>query len=177
MITHYRIADGDRWVEFDGELLASATSDDGKAQRWTVFELYRTNTDRYVLHKVGRSVVYHAANSSCTRQAEQIRALALLHRDMEVESHTSVEDAIERLPCRTCTPVDIYEEHDPELEVLAERDRHSVVVSGTARGIVDSLYGKDANDTLFLTRVAERLIRSASLRDEGLRQAWEVQAL
>lgn len=191
MSSEFRIPDGDREVTFTGELLASATSDDGKAQRWTIFELYRTDAGRYVLHKVGRSVVYHTAESRCTRQAEPITVGQLLERDDEqaershdwrlrgLEAVLSYMDVSgTRLPCVTCEPPDVYDNAtDTQLVVRAERDRHSVVVSESARGVIDSLHGKDGNGTLFLTRVAERLIRAAAPHDQDLRTAWEVQAL
>lgn len=191
MTTEFRIRDGDRQVMFTGELLASATSDDGKAQRWTIFELYRTDTNRYVLHKVGRSVVYHAADSACTRQAELITVGDLLERDGEDAERRQdwklrgadvdddlIDDLTTRLPCVQCRPADIYDEATSvDLTVQAERDRHTVVVSETARGVLEALYGKDGSGTLFLTRVAERLVRAAAQVDPGVRAAWEVQVL
>jgi hypothetical protein len=42
---------------FEGELIATASSDDGEKQRWQVFNLYRTTSrsKRYVLERLGES--------------------------------------------------------------------------------------------------------------------------
>lgn len=189
-MTKYTIADGPRHIEFDGDLLGSATSDDGKAQRWTDFELYRTDTRKYVLHKVGRSVVYHADEASCTRQAERITVSQLLTRDdkeferrrdwtlrnAEAVLH-AIDLSVTRLPCLRCRPVDIYAEGTDQVFIRAERDRHSVVVSDTARGVVEALHGHDGDGTQYLTRVAERLLEAAGRNDADVRAAWEVRTL
>lgn len=157
----YRIKDGARAVEFDGEKLAESTSDDGKAQRWTDLTLYRTNSGLFVIHRVGRSVVYHAQDSRCTRQAQPTLA-SLLTADPDY------------IACRKCNPPDIYSAPQ-NVTVLVEQDRHAAIISETARGVVDVLHGKDGNGTLFMTHTARQLIEEASRVNNDIRQAWEVQ--
>lgn len=162
-MTAYTIPNGDRAMAFEGQLLASASSDDGKAQRWTEFELYRTSAGQFVLHKVGRSAVYHAPDSTCTRSATR--------------KEVSEVEGDDLIPCVRCGVPLIMDLCGPGAVILVETDRHSVVVSESARGIVASMYGKDGNGTKFLTNVAERLMQAAARKDTDIRAAWAVETL
>lgn len=51
----YSLQDGDRQVEFTGELIGSANSDKVGKQRWSEICIYRTTAGNYVVHGVGRS--------------------------------------------------------------------------------------------------------------------------
>jgi len=165
-MTNYRLPDGNREIAFSGALLAQSSSDDGRAQRWLDLKLYKTDTNRYVLHRVGRSVVYHAVGSTCTRQA-QPRVAAELYKPSS-----------ELLPCVRCNPPNIYAPDVPvDTEVLLEQDRNSVTVCERAPGLVESLYGVDDKGTRFLSRVAQRLLEEASAVDSAIRDAWAVQTV
>lgn len=57
-MNHFRLQrHGDLWLEFEGELLADATSDDGEKLRWQHLRLYRTDKGVYVLERLGESRV------------------------------------------------------------------------------------------------------------------------
>lgn len=166
-MNNYRLPDGNREIAFSGALLAQSSSDDGRAQRWLDLNLYHTDTDRYVLHRVGRSVVYHAAGSTCTRQAQPQKV-----GDLDQERRD------ELMPCVRCAPPNIYSEDiDGDVQVLVEQDRSSVTVCERAPGLVESLYGVDDKGTRFLSRVAQRLLEEASKADAGIREAWNVQTV
>lgn len=51
------VIDGARELRFNGELLASSTSEASGKQRWAEFALYRTTSGRYVLAGAGRSTM------------------------------------------------------------------------------------------------------------------------
>lgn len=55
-MTAYRLErDGDRDLEFDGRLLATASSREDGRDRWTELRLYATATGGWVLHRLGQS--------------------------------------------------------------------------------------------------------------------------
>lgn len=196
----FRLKDGERAsVEFDGVLLASSSSDDGKTWRWTELHLYRVTGDgpitRYVLHKIGRSVVYHRADSRCTRQAKAAKVGELLRADDQaVEEAVAADPTVppdgpervqayltkmaERVPCSYCNPADIYDpDTSDDSTVLVEQDRFTVVVTDSERGVVENLHGKDEHGTLFLTKTARTLLERAVVDNPALREAWEVRVL
>lgn len=155
-----------RHVEFTGDEVASSDSDDGSAQRWTELTLYHTNTGRYVLSSVGRSVVYHAADATCSRGARPATAVDLLmqHADEDL------------LPCLTCKPVDVYDELLPgDTMVLMEQDRHTVTVAEKPEGIIETLYRVDAAGVRKVSGLALWLLERAALVDAGIAGAWNLE--
>lgn len=55
-MNHFRLQrHGDLWLEFSGELIGDATSDDGDKERWQHLRLYRTDKGGYILERLGES--------------------------------------------------------------------------------------------------------------------------
>jgi EXLDI family protein len=59
----YELHDGPRIVRFQGTHLARKTSDDGDRLRWLELDIYRTRAGKYIVHQVGKTVVYHLTDS------------------------------------------------------------------------------------------------------------------
>lgn len=56
-MTPHEVRDGDRVLEFDGHVVAQSSSRTDGRPRWIEFTLYETSGGKYVLHRVGRTVV------------------------------------------------------------------------------------------------------------------------
>ena len=166
---------------FYGTSLAEVTTETPLRPRWIEIALYREwEVERdgagqpvvpvvpvrprgYVLHRVGRSLVYHVHDSGC---------------------HTGVETGTEHLgadcePCLECRP--------PELAVLPEdavvdleEDRHAVDVCASPEQVLDLLQdprapaGPDASAVDRLSAPAQRLLRRAAAKDQGIAEITEV---
>lgn len=83
-MTAYVVLDRQREVQFDGELLASSTSDDGHKLRWGEFFIYRTRAGNYVVSGIGKS----------RRPGETDRCWAQVSEDPEgvIEKLTLIDD-------------------------------------------------------------------------------------
>lgn len=118
----------DRTLEFQGELVESATMETAEQQRWTELELYRVTdgTGRYVLYVLGRSVVYHVHDGACNT------GTPMKVRDLD-------EDAE---PCKECHPDGL------EMDALVDRetDRSSAYVCETVAEVLDHLRSRRAPD-------------------------------
>lgn len=118
----------DRTLEFQGTLVEDATTETAEQQRWTELELYRVTdgTGRYVLHVLGRSVVYHAHGSACNTGTPT--RMGDLDEDAE--------------PCRDCGP------GCPGADELVDRetDRASAYVCETVGEVLDHLRSRRAPD-------------------------------
>lgn len=156
-----RVQDGTRFLEFDGTLIGKATSDDGRAQRWTEVEIYATDTGKFVAAKIGRSVVYHTDNTRCGRHGERCEAGKL--------------DINEMIPCKHCQPPDVL--LAPDAVVRVEKTRHSAHVAESAQGLVEALHRRDGNDLVYLPRVCRRALEEAATSNESIRSAWAVQRI
>lgn len=64
-MTTHRVRNHLEVIEFEGELIAEASTERQDDPRWTEIKIYRTDAGRYVVHRTGRSVVYHVAGGPC----------------------------------------------------------------------------------------------------------------
>ena len=146
-----RVPDVDKVIEFEGELIAEVTTELPDAPRWTEMELYRLTdgTGRYVLHVVGRSVVYHVHDSDCN--SGTATDAATLPGDAE--------------PCLTCKPTAYTDTETVDFE----DDRHSAHVCATAADVLVSLRstGSRASSRPFSTP-ALRLLAIAKQKDPAI---------
>src|SRR5277367_2869186 len=64
-----RVQGDDQVYEFNGELIATATTHRQGKPRWLDMELWRVTdgTGRYVIGRVGKSLVYHKHDGPCGR--------------------------------------------------------------------------------------------------------------
>lgn len=144
-------------LEFYGQLIGEASTD--SPLRWTVLYIYRTDNDRYVVARVGYSVVYHAHGSACNTGA------VTLGRDLPDDAE----------PCHLCNPPDLEEDDTFDLEGVydMELERHSAVVCEAAEVPHKLMFQGKRTATgetppPFVSAVAQRVLYSAAEKDPYL---------
>lgn len=153
----YEVKNGARTLRFEGVLLATSSSYRPGSSRWIEFSLYKTLAGNYVLSRVGVSHVYHSATCAL------VDRYGLHEADEDVLTDYSV-------PCEECDPEDAP-------IVFPERFRYWTLTSVDAAAVVDALYKEDQNGARYLTKVADRLLETASARDPEIDQAYRVEYL
>lgn len=151
----HKVKDGERTLQFIGEELGHSSSKRPGKPRWVEFYLYKTQSNQYVISRIGYSVAYH--NQTC----------ATVRRNYLQPVHP-FEIPSNYIPCETCKP---HKYNDGE-QLFPERDRPWAQVSQTARGVVESLMKYDDNDVAYLTDVARSLLEEASKTDANIRDAF-----
>lgn len=140
----------DKW-EFTGALIGEASTETPQAVRWTEIELYKTEGGHYVIHRIGRSVLYHRHDSACnTGVARRVDEL-----DPEFDYQ----------PCLRCCPRELDQLNDGDL-VDEELDKHSVDVC-EAEEVYDRLLLK-RDGTSFMSNPARRAMEMAIKIDPEL---------
>jgi hypothetical protein len=154
---HY-VKDGARTLQFEGALLAESSSHRYGSTRWIEFKLYRTENGSYILSRIGVSLVFHAA------------ACPLVGRYGLIEA--DVSDLGEHaVPCPECQP-------DYTLPyVFPEKFRYWAQVSEDPEAVLEALYKYDDNNARYLTKVAERLLEAASLKDTGIDSVYRIELI
>lgn len=154
----YEVKDGSRILQFSGQLLAESSSQRGDSTRWIEFKLYRTENGKYILSRIGVSLVFHA--STCP----------LVKRYGLAEAHpTDLKNSA--LPCEECLP-----ERDLPL-LFPEKDRTWAQVSDDAGPVLDALYKYDQNGARYLTHVAQRLLEQAAEDDAQIDRVYRVEMI
>lgn len=64
-MTQFRVMNHLETLLFTGERIAVASTERQDDPRWTEIEIYKTTNGNYVVHRTGRSVVYHLADGPC----------------------------------------------------------------------------------------------------------------
>lgn len=143
-----RVKDASRTLEFKGELLGEISTETPDEPRWLEIELYRVTdgTNRYVLHLVGRSVVYHQYKGSCNRGVPA--SISEFPRDAE--------------PCDKCHPPEWADLPD-DVKFDLEIDRHTTHVCDSPTDVVDHLKvpnrnGRNKTSVGTLSGPAQRLL-------------------
>jgi hypothetical protein len=155
----YDLPSGDHRVRFTGTILAQKSSKQGRDDlRWTEIEIYRTAAGNYIVHKVGRSVVVHKPDRDCT-SGEPYN-----YRTFDAGVHA----------CPRCVP-DLSQVVPLAPRLFRETDRHTVHVSETARGAVESCYTQDGDRVAYLTFPARSALHEAAQQDSDIRDAFLVQ--
>jgi hypothetical protein len=154
----YEVKDGSRILQFSGRLLGESSSKRGDSTRWIEFKLYKTENGKYILSRVGVSVVFHS--STCP----------LVKRYGLTEAHpTDIKN--DALPCEECLP-----ERDLPI-VFPEKERTWAQVSDEADPVLDALYKYDQNGARYLTHVAQRLLEEAAEADENIDRVYRVEMI
>jgi hypothetical protein len=166
-----RVQDGTRYLEFDGQLLGEATSDDGRSQRWTEVKIYKSDTGRYIVAKIGRSVVYHVPGAQCGKFG-RVMSHGVIKRTFPENAQIGWVDFV---PCRKCSPVYLDDAAAGTQSFSVEQTRHSAQVAESTRGLVEILHRRDDNDVTFLPKVARNALEAAAAKDPAIREAWLVQ--
>jgi hypothetical protein len=155
----YSVKDGDRTLQFNGDLLAKSTSERKDAFRWIEFELYKTESGSYVLSRVGVSLIFHGAACPMVKKYKLAEAPAFELNQKAV-------------PCSDCSP-------DFSLDlVFPEKYRYWSMVTTEPSAILDSLYKYDEDtDNFYLTSVAQRLLSQAAKVDSGIADVYNVEII
>jgi hypothetical protein len=165
-VTMYRIKNHLEDIEFNGLLIAEASTERVDDPRWTEIQIYRTDGGQYVVHRVGRSVVYHVADGPCNFGVTTLGAR--LPEDAE--------------PCRprnkrfgrSCEPPARDDPHfDPDAAYEMELDLHSADVCSATE--VPRRLSQSRGGTESMSSVSHRALRVAIETDPDLRAALTAQ--
>jgi hypothetical protein len=158
----FQVYDRDRALQFEGELLAHASSYKSGVERWVEFDLYRTKGGSYVVSRIGYSYLYHAEGCSVVRK----------NRHKPAQVATLIEGS---MPCSLCNPVaSVDQAHEL---IYPERPLHWAQPCSTPESAVEALAKYDEDGNRYFTHVARQLIRDASERDPALRDAYYIETI
>lgn len=157
----YTIPDQHDMVSFTGDRLAFAATDrDAREPRWTEIAIYRTVAGSYVVHKTGKSDVFHRLDGACNRGVR-----------------TPWDDLPEEATaCSRCWDIDDVEMHTESVatggtsDVNMELDRHSVTVCLAAE-VPEALRHDRQDGVRIMSSVSQRVLEMAVDADKGLRDA------
>lgn len=151
----YEVRDGNRTLQFEGELLAQSSSWRPGQDRWVEFELYRTRSGSYVLSRIGQTRLFHDPSCAIV-QRNHLRATD----PADLEAH--------HVACAECDPFE-------DASVAIEKPRYFAFVSEHPDAILDALYKTDESGARYLTLVAQRLVEQAGELDTRLDKAYKVE--
>ena len=152
----YRLRDkAEPDVEFTGVLLDAATTETPEATRWTEISIYRTDGGQYVIHRVGRSVLFHQHDGVCNTGVP-----------IKVGRLSEVDYA-DLQPCDRCRPGEL-DELSTDTMINQETDWYSVDVC-QADQITRTLELVRPDGTRFISHVAQRALLGAMNADPALR--------
>jgi hypothetical protein len=157
-INMHEVKDGLRTLQFEGKLLGKSSSYQRGSTRWIEFYLYKTESGSYVLSRIGVSLIYHgAACPLVKRYGLQEISFGLLERDS--------------IPCTDCRP-----SFEAEL-VFPEKHRYWAQVSEEPSSVLEALYKYDQGGARYLTKVAQRLLESASAKDSAIESIYRIEVI
>ena len=154
----YYIKDGSRTLQFDGTILGKSSSWRRGSTRWIEFELYKTQSGSYILSRVGVSLVYHSP----------VCALVKRYGLTEAPASALEKDA---LSCEECSPT-----AEADL-VFPEKHRYWAQVSEEPTAVLEALYKYDQGGARYLTNVAQRLLETASEKDEAIESVYRIEMI
>lgn len=166
----YELANFDRILRFKGTLLASATSrrnQNDDALRWSEIVIYKTEGGSYVVHKIGKSRVYHGGPQECGANGGKPTTSRV------VTTSWPADRVVDLISCPVCKPGPLNDIH----HIKVEQDRGSTSVSSTPRGVVESCHNQDDDGVAYLPKLAERVLRDASNTDPLIRDAFQVETI
>lgn len=128
-MAHYQITDQrGETHDFDGELIAESSTDDGEKARWIEFKLYRLDKGGWCVHRLSDSVLYHRGDTACRTQKQA--------RPGQPGFATDLAEGSE--PCAVCKPPGLAKMR-PDEPVRIETARHNVHFLDTEQEVVDNL--------------------------------------
>lgn len=151
-----------RFLQFEGELLAQASSHREGVDRWVELALYRTDKGTYVVSRTGQSVLYHAEGCPVVRKGR--------HSPSQVATLTA-----NSRPCSVCNPVT---DVDFANEVIyPERPLYYARVCHDVEGMLEALSKRDESGDRYFTHIARELIHIAALKDVAIGDAYYVETI
>lgn len=150
----YHIRDKSRALTVEGDHLASSSSFKPSKVRWITFDLYRSHSGIFVLHRVGKSRVFHS--SDCDNTVNNNLEPCLL---IDLDSSWK--------PCVLCSP------NEESAYVFPETDRYFVTRCDSAEGVLEFLSRYDSRtDSVYYTDVSLDLIEDAAEVDNDISIAY-----
>lgn len=160
-MTQYKVKDGVRTYKFSGSMLSKSSSETPEKDRWVEFELYKTeDKEVYIVSRVGHSRIYH--NEDCDVVSRN-RLNAVDPLELNDKKYT---------PCNLCNPTFM-----DMRGVYPEVPRYHAQVCDTPEQVISHLKKKDANNYVYLTKVARDLLEDAALVDGDIRDAYFVEEI
>ena len=157
----YTVQDGQRTLQFEGELLGTSSSKRSDAVRWIEFCLYRTLEGRqYVLSRVGYSKIYHLPE-------------CLIAERSHLDEYPRDEVVSDDQPCADCEP------HLTDFPFVSfEREKHWARVYSKPEDVIDGLMKSDKRTgNRYMTAVARRLLEDAGQLDDSIYTAVKVETI
>lgn len=158
----FRIKDGQRILEFEGDELGFSTSKRRNAERWIEFTLYKTREGgQYILSRVGFSKLYHLPECEIAERSK-----------LDESPRGEVVDG-EDSPCQACRP------HLSDFPFVSfEREKHWARVYSSAEDVIDGLMKADIKSgNRYMTAVARRLLEDAGTVDDALYESINVETV
>jgi hypothetical protein len=154
----YEVKDGSRKLQFEGVLLGKSSSWRRGSNRWIEFELYRTDSNSYVLSRIGVSLIYHGAGCPLVKRYDLSESdVSKLHQDA--------------IPCEDCSP------DNSVALIFPEKYRYWAQVSEEPKAVLEALYKYDSGGARYLTNVAQRLLEVASDKDSGIESVYKIEII
>jgi hypothetical protein len=154
----YEVKDGSRILQFSGGLLGESSSQRGDSTRWIEFKLYKTENGKYILSRVGVSLVFHAS----------VCPLVKRYGLTEAQPQSLRANAI---PCEECLP-----EGDLPI-VFPEKERTWAQVSDNPDAVLEALYKYNYDGSRYLTKVAKRLLEQSASVDERIDLMYRIEVI
>ena len=156
MSTQYTVWNQLKPIEFKGTLLGSSSTRKRDSYRWTEIHIYRTDGGAYIIERLGKSVIYHAAAGKCD-----------VSKGLRITG-SQILDSSE--PCDRCDPA-IPEDDDfnPEDPFVHEQTMSSAQVVKEAGGVHDALVMYDSKRKISrMSHVATDALQKAAGQDPDL---------
>lgn len=161
MKTLHKLKNEDRFLEFEGELIAHVSSENNDSLRWLEVNIYATASGGYVYETIGKSIVFRPAAPDRPRAIKVTPSVV-----RKFDTATLV-----------CDP----KHGDYEIEdmmgkyVIIEDDRHRATYAPTAEGLVESAKVADNDGILFITNTAKAALMKAAESDPRIHDAYLVE--
>ena len=134
-------------IVFTGTRIAHKSTENPQSLRWIEIDVYRTKGGRYVIHRVGVSLVYHVHDGTTCKDT----GVAMRFSDLKDNAE----------PCAICKPP---WEADNDLILDSETDRHTAVVCEAGQ-VQDNLMVHPQNGAPFLSSPARKVLDQAVQND------------
>jgi hypothetical protein len=169
-MTHTELRSGDQFVHFEGTLLGRASSEYTSAgfhkARWTEILIYRTEDEKYVVAKVGKSRIVHATER-CSVLKNNEDPLQKVDLD---DPNTEYEYCDPQLPdWQQCWTDDSLERASYG---YLENDHAAVTLADNPQGAVAACYSRDASGVFSVSWLAKKALAEAFENDEALEYAY-----
>lgn len=156
----FNVRDSQRILKFNGRLLASSSSKRRDSFRWIEFDLYLTDSNKYILSRKGKSNLYHCIDCFIAEKSKLDESPR-----SEIEPHD--------YPCPECRP----DLEDIPL-VSFEREKCWARVYSTPTEVIDGLLKTDeTSGEKYMTAVARRLLEDAAATDDQLFETTTVEVI